>query len=100
MSVQSELDRIISAIGAAYDAVEAKGGTVPQRETVAGLAAAVQSIQTGGSFNAQAKTATPSFAQQQILPDEGYDGLSQVTVAAIPVAYVDNDQNGKTVIIG
>lgn len=48
MSVQSELDRIISAIGAAYDAVEAKGGTVPQSETVAGLAAAVQSIQTGG----------------------------------------------------
>lgn len=48
MSVQSELDRIISAIGAAYDAVEAKGGTVPQSETIAGLAAAVQSIQTGG----------------------------------------------------
>lgn len=60
MSVQSELDRIISAIGAAYDAVEAKGGTVPQSETVAGLAAAVQSIQTGGggSMNATAGTVT------------------------------------------
>lgn len=31
MSIQTELDRIITAIGAAYDAVKAKGGTDPRR---------------------------------------------------------------------
>lgn len=48
----------------------------------------------------QAKTVTPSFAQQVIAPDEGYNFLSQVTVAAIPVKYTDNPQGGQTVTIG
>lgn len=49
---------------------------------------------------AQAKTATPSWAQQVISPDTGYTHLSQVTVAAIPIAYSDNAAGGKTVTIG
>lgn len=49
---------------------------------------------------AQAKTATPSWAQQVISPDSGYTHLSQVTVAAIPIAYADNSAGGKTVTIG
>ena len=44
MSVQTEIDRIITAVGAAYDAVEAKGGTLPTSETVANLAEAINSI--------------------------------------------------------
>lgn len=44
MSVQTEIDRIITAVGAAYDAVEAKGGTLPASETVANLAEAISSI--------------------------------------------------------
>lgn len=51
MSVQTEIDRITAAVGAAYDAVEQKGGAVPQSETVAGLAEAIGSIPTGGSEN-------------------------------------------------
>lgn len=47
MSVQTEIDRIITAVGAAYDAVEAKGGTAPAAQTIEGLAAAVGTIQTG-----------------------------------------------------
>ena len=49
--IQEQIDRITTAVGAAYDAVEAKGGTVPQSETVAGLAEAIGSIPTGGSEN-------------------------------------------------
>lgn len=49
----------------------------------------------------QAKTVTPSFAQQVVAPDSPtYNYLSQVTVAAIPVVYADNAQGGKTVTIG
>ena len=47
MSIQTEIDRIITAVGAAYDAVEAKGGTAPEAQTIEGLAAAVGTIQTG-----------------------------------------------------
>lgn len=47
MSIQSGIDRIITAVGAAYDAVEAKGGTAPAAQTIEKLAAAVGTIQTG-----------------------------------------------------
>ena len=50
--------------------------------------------------NAQAKAATPSWSQQVITPDTGYTHLSQVTVAAIPIAYSDNAAGGQTVTIG
>lgn len=53
------------------------------------------------SAKAQAKTVTPSFAQQVIAPDSPtYNYLSQVTVVAIPVKYTDNPQGGQTVTIG
>lgn len=55
---------------------------------------------TGEEITAQAKSATPSFSQQTILPDSGYDYLSQVTVAAIPYVETDNPAGGKTVTIG
>ena len=54
----------------------------------------------GEAIKAQSKSATPSFEQQTIQPDSGYDYLSAVTIAAIPVAYADNAAGGKTVTIG
>lgn len=51
-------------------------------------------------MHAQAKTATPSFSQQVLTPDTGYNCLSQVTVAPIPVTYTDNSAGGVTVTIG
>ena len=49
----------------------------------------VSGVAGGGSYNLQAKTATPTKKQQNIAPDNGYYGLSGVTVAAIPEAYQD-----------
>ena len=48
MSVQSEIDRIITAVGNAYSKVSEKGGTVPASQTVANLATAIDSIPSGG----------------------------------------------------
>ena len=55
---------------------------------------------SGETINAQTKSVTPSFTQQVVQPDDGYDYLSAVTVAAIPVAYADNAAGGRTVTIG
>ena len=55
---------------------------------------------TGEGVTAQAKTATPYTTQQTILPDSGYDYLSQVTVDAIAYTETDNAAGGKTVTIG
>lgn len=48
----------------------------------------------------QAKTVTPTFAQQEILPDEDYNCLSSVTVNAIPVSETDNEAGGVTLTVG
>lgn len=54
---------------------------------------------TGEGVTAQAKTATPYTTQQVILPDSGYDYLSQVTVEAIAYTETPNAY-GTTVTIG
>lgn len=65
--------------------------------TVLGVAGTMSGSE---NMKAQAKNATPTFAQQEILPDEGYNCLSSVTVAAIPVSYTDNEQGGQTLKVG
>lgn len=55
---------------------------------------------TGEAISARSATATPTFAEQTILPGTGYDYLSQVTVAPITVTETDNSAGGKTVTIG
>lgn len=55
---------------------------------------------SGDAARLQAKSVTPSFSQQVVSADAGYDALSQVTVGAIPYSETDNEFGGKTVTIG
>lgn len=55
---------------------------------------------SGEAAVVQSKTVTSSATSQTVLPDQGYDYLSQVTVNAMPYVETDNLQGGKTVTIG
>ena len=50
--------------------------------------------------HAQTKTATPTTSQQVIVPDSGYNYLTQVTVNAIPYTETANAAGGLTATIG
>ena len=63
MSVQTEIDRIITEVGAAYDAVEAKGGTAPAAQTIEGLAGAISGIKSAPT--------TPYMEAEYIAVEEG-----------------------------
>ena len=70
---------------------------IRQGVTILGV---VGSMTGSEDMKAQAKTVTPSTEEQVVLPDDGYNALAQVTVAAIPYMESDNSAGGKTVTIG
>lgn len=49
----------------------------------------VSGVSGGGNYTLQSKTATPTKKQQNVTPDAGYYGISDVTVEPIPDAYQD-----------
>lgn len=56
-------------------------------------------LEPSSAVKVHAKTVTPSIDAQTILPDAGYDYLSQVTVNAIPYVETENSAGGITVTI-
>ena len=49
----------------------------------------VSGVAGGGNYTLQSKSIAPTKSQQNVTPDAGYYGLSDVTVQAIPQAYQD-----------
>lgn len=88
----------LDALATAVDGIENKGAisasvqegdtyTIPKgyhngSGTVSGVAG-------GGNYSLQSKTVTPTKSQQSVTPDQGFYGLSDVTVKPIPDKYAD-----------
>ena len=64
--------------------------------TILGVVGAMSGTE---GLNPQQKTVTPTKSQQTIVPDEGYNALSQVVVNAIPYQETENNAGGLTATI-
>lgn len=101
MSVQTEIDRIITAVGAAYDAVEAKGGTAPAAQTIEGLAAVIGTIQTGIALQlivtvSAGATVTATNGSKTITGTSDSAGVCTLIVPEIGTWSVSATLDGKT----
>ena len=101
MSVQTEIDRIITAVGAAYDAVEAKGGTAPAAQTIEGLAAVIGTIQTGIALRlivtvSAGATVTATNGSKTIRGTSDSTGVCMLTVPEAGTWSVSATLDGKT----
>lgn len=88
----------LDALAAAFEEMENVGAvsaTVQEGDTYTipkgyhNGSGTVSGVAGGGNYTLQSKTATPTKKQQNVTPDAGYYGLSDVTVAAIPETYQD-----------
>lgn len=72
-------------------------GNIREGVTILGVAGTMSGTE---GAKPQTKSVTPTSSEQVVLPDEGYNCLSQVTVAAIPYSESQNSAGGLTVTIG
>lgn len=72
-------------------------GNIREGVTILGVAGTMSGTE---GAKPQTKSVTPTSSEQVVLPDEGYNCLSQVTVAAIPYSESENSAGGITVTIG
>ena len=88
----------LDVVATAFDGIENKGAVSAQVKEGATYtipkgyhngSGTVSGVSGGGSYNLQSKTATPTKSQQNITPDDGYFGLSDVTVNPIPDNFQD-----------
>lgn len=89
---------LLDELAAAYEDIENRGAvsaTVQEGDTYTipkgyhNGSGTVSGVSGGGNYTLQSKTVTPTKKQQNITPDSGYYGMSDVTVSAIPEAFQD-----------
>lgn len=97
-TIQSVINDLKTSRNNIATAIGNKGVTVPSGTKLSGLASLVDSIERP---ELQSKTVTPTTSNQTINPDNGYNGLSQVTVNAIPNQKTEDDvtASGATVTV-
>lgn len=94
-TIADKLEYLNGTKAAIKTAIEGKGVTVHDGTTFRGYAALIASMPSGGIY--QEKTATPTGEQFDVLPDDGYDALSKVTVAGDSALKPWNIPKGTTI---
>lgn len=89
-----DLDKLATAIDGivnrgAVSATVQEGDTYTIPKGYHNGSGTVSGVAGGGNYNLQSKSVTPTKNQQNVTPDSGYYGLSDVTVGAIPEVYQD-----------
>ena len=89
-----DLDKLATAIDnlenrGAVSATVQEGDTYTIPKGYHNGSGTVSGVSGGGSYNLQSKSITPTKNQQNVTPDSGFYGLSDVTVGAIPEVYQD-----------
>lgn len=88
----------IDTLATAFDTIQNQGAvsaTVQEGDTYTipkgyhNGSGTVSGVSGGGSYMLQSKTITPTKQQQNVTPDSGYYGLSDVTIGAIPENFQD-----------
>ena len=77
----------VSAVNATELSVTSNGTYTPARGSY--YDRVIVNTDNQAEFNLQTKQVTPTTSPQSVTPDTGYNGLSSVTVAAIPSSYAD-----------
>ena len=88
------LDKLAAAVEAienrgAVSAAVQEGDTYTIPKGYHNGSGTVSGVKGGGNYSLQSKTVTPTKLQQNLTPDSGYFGLSDVTVSPIPESYQD-----------
>nr|DAF43496.1 MAG TPA: hypothetical protein [Myoviridae sp. ctKFg29] len=98
--IRKQINRIITAVGAAYDAVEAKGGTAPAAQTIEGLAAAVGTIKTGAELKIVVSTksgaAVTATKGSQVVRGTSVNGTCTLVVPETGTWSVKATMGGQT----
>lgn len=77
-----------------------KAKIIPGNIKAGSIILGVTGTYSGESISAQTKNVTPTVSGFTVQPDEGYDYLSSVVIAAIPYVETENSAGGITVTIG
>ena len=104
MSIQSEINRVKGNVASAYSAVQEKGGTLPEEQNSANLAAAINSIQQGMGAAEETIQSIARYASDKILTimssnisntvpssdsSSGTTGVTYLSVRLIPTEMPD-----------
>ena len=93
-SSTDNLDKLATAVSGIVDngsvsATVQEGDTYTIPKGYHNGSGTVSGVAGGGNYTLQSKNVTPTKSQQNITPDSGYYGLSDVTVGAIPDNFQD-----------